>query len=442
MLFDQRRGGRDNNAPSGGKWYFYNPATLSFGVNEFQKKWGKRKLEDHWRRSNKATVSDDSMEEDSTASDSASEADRITDNKSRKYYLQDLPLNDSLMEVSNQQIKEALFQLGNIFKDKFNDYDQSITAFESLNSRFPDHEYKLLSYYNLYELYDEKDNKQKKQTYKKKILNQFPDSRYAKILKNPGYIQELIEKQKKASEFYESIYENFKKGSMAKVRQQCQQFYENYPESEITDKVKFLDIMANALNIKQIELKQKLATFIQDYPDSKLVSRASGILSYLGESDIDALLADLESRPEVTREQPSDTSDSEIAPSMEEIAEETYDFDPDETHYYVVSANTDEINTKQLRFEISNFNIFTFSRTTFRVLYYLLDEKTELVFVKPFKGKKQSINYMKLIETNDNVFGDIAPEHYTQFVISESNYERLKDDKDLEKYLTFYQMHY
>ena len=44
------------NNTSGGKWYFYNPATLSFGLSEFTKKWGKRKLEDDWRRKNKKQI--------------------------------------------------------------------------------------------------------------------------------------------------------------------------------------------------------------------------------------------------------------------------------------------------------------------------------------------------------------------------------------------------
>jgi tetratricopeptide (TPR) repeat protein len=440
QLFDQRRGSSQVNAPSGGKWYFYNPATISFGVNEFQKKWGKRKLEDHWRRSNKAVLADNEIDQDSTESDSAAEASKVTDNKSREYYLQDLPLNDSLMAVSDEQIKEALFNLGKIYYDDFNDYDKSINAFEQLNSRFTDHDYKLLSYYNLYELYEEKNKPAKKQTYKEKILNQFPDSRYAKMLKNPNYLKDLIAKQKEATDTYESIYKNYNQGNLTTVKQQCQEFYEKYPDSEFIDKVKFLDVMAGALNVEHIELKRQLASFIQDYPDSKLVTRATSILSYLGESDIDALLADLESRPEGTKEQPSDTTEKES--SLEEVAAEVYDYTPDETHYYMISANTNEINTKQLRFEISNFNIFTFSRTTFRVLYYLIDENTELVFVKPFKGKKQSMNYMKLIENNDNVFKELNPEHYTQFVISESNYEKLKKDKDLEKYLAFYRMNY
>ena len=42
----------DNNGKAA--WYFYNPTTLSFGLNDFIKKWGNRKLEDNWRRSQKA----------------------------------------------------------------------------------------------------------------------------------------------------------------------------------------------------------------------------------------------------------------------------------------------------------------------------------------------------------------------------------------------------
>jgi tetratricopeptide (TPR) repeat protein len=67
-----RNGGREEqfgNNTSGGKWYFYNPATLSFGMSEFRKKWGKRKLEDDWRRKDKKIIS--SFEVDSSAIDSS-----------------------------------------------------------------------------------------------------------------------------------------------------------------------------------------------------------------------------------------------------------------------------------------------------------------------------------------------------------------------------------
>ena len=41
----------------GTNWYFYNTATLGIGASEFQMLWGKRKLEDNWRRKNKGMSS-------------------------------------------------------------------------------------------------------------------------------------------------------------------------------------------------------------------------------------------------------------------------------------------------------------------------------------------------------------------------------------------------
>ena len=75
------------NKTSGGKWYFYNPATLSFGMSEFRKKWGKRKLEDDWRRKDKKISS--GFETDSTAKDSTAAETQNT--KDPKYYLDRLP---------------------------------------------------------------------------------------------------------------------------------------------------------------------------------------------------------------------------------------------------------------------------------------------------------------------------------------------------------------
>ena len=53
----------DNNTQTtsqqGGQWYMYSPTLVSRGQSDFKKKWGNRKLEDDWRRKNKAVLSDD-----------------------------------------------------------------------------------------------------------------------------------------------------------------------------------------------------------------------------------------------------------------------------------------------------------------------------------------------------------------------------------------------
>ena len=50
------RGDAFSQGNSGGDWYFYNPVTIALGKNDFKRKWGRRKLEDNWRRRNKASI--------------------------------------------------------------------------------------------------------------------------------------------------------------------------------------------------------------------------------------------------------------------------------------------------------------------------------------------------------------------------------------------------
>ncbi len=42
----------------GGTWYFYNQRLRAAGISEFTTKYGNRKLEDNWRRSDKALTGD------------------------------------------------------------------------------------------------------------------------------------------------------------------------------------------------------------------------------------------------------------------------------------------------------------------------------------------------------------------------------------------------
>ena len=44
-----------NDPTAKAQWYFYNPTTVTQGISEFQTRWGRRNLEDNWRRKNKGT---------------------------------------------------------------------------------------------------------------------------------------------------------------------------------------------------------------------------------------------------------------------------------------------------------------------------------------------------------------------------------------------------
>jgi len=124
------------NRQSGAGWYFYNPQTVSYGRVTFQQQWGKRKLEDDWRRFNKNTMSLDDADEFS-AIDSSQMVFREEDPLKKEFYTQDLPLTDSLMEISHERIRDALYNAGKIFKSEFANYPRSAESFEELNRRYP-----------------------------------------------------------------------------------------------------------------------------------------------------------------------------------------------------------------------------------------------------------------------------------------------------------------
>ena len=136
----------DNNttntvAPSTGKWYFYNPTTLGFGFTDFKKNWGNRKLEDNWRRSNKQTVAnfdDDDLTETTDSAKTDSSKIKINEKTTPEYYLQYVPLTAEKMNTSHNKIIEALYAIGNIYREDFEDYKNSTAAFEELIERYID----------------------------------------------------------------------------------------------------------------------------------------------------------------------------------------------------------------------------------------------------------------------------------------------------------------
>lgn len=452
MLFDQKRQGTYNNpsAPAGGKWYFYNPAQLSFGKNEFTKTWGTRKNEDNWRRKNKSII-DVSNEEIASSSGDATNSQgdakqqtnskgRITNNKDKAYYLQDLPLKENDIKNSNKRIIDASFALGKIYKERFSNITKSIESYEALNRRFPDNEYLLLSYYNLYLLYKLQNDNSEANKYKQLIISKFSDSNYAKLLNNPNYLADIEQKKRTDEQLYISLYDNYMAGKYNVVLNTASQFLNDNPENNtLAPNFAFLKALAIGKTSDTTTFKTKLVEFMQQYSQHDLASVAQNILHYFGTTNIEALIADLKSRPEVVKEI-EQTDDINIAKDNKETS--IFNYDEQAEHYYIMLVNNTNVDLKRLGFEIRNFNIFNFSMKTFIVSNILFDNNHELIIVKSFKNKRQSLNYSKMIINSEDVFSKLKNKEYSLFVISVDNFTKLQSTKNIKAYTDFYNQHY
>lgn len=439
MLFDERRGGRDRGPiSSSGQWYMYDPSQLSYGQNAFRQRWGRRQNEDHWRRSNKISMDEMYADFDEEDPEGRGEEGRVRDERSREYYLQDLPLTDSMMVASHERIKQALFNVAKIYQEKFLNYPMAIETYEELNSRYPENQFLLLSYYNLYVLSNITNQHDKKQTYKDLLIAKFPDTHYANMLKNPNYIAELEEKRKRNQQLYIDTYDEFRKRNCHIVNRNADRYIQENPEGELRARFDYLKTLCVGKTGAKTDFQMALVEFMRQYPEDELYLAAQEILQFFGTADIEQLIAELKSRPAAERMR---EGTGEEIPGLKS-PEELFELNEMGRHFYVIKIKSDNVDDRRLSFEVRNFNVFNFTMRTFDVSVTNYDNEHKLIVVKTFNNQRQAINYRNIIANNRDVFGNLDPRDYEVFVISEENLRILNNNKKYDKYMQFYAVHY
>ncbi|MDD3859379.1 MAG: hypothetical protein PHW83_04220, partial [Bacteroidales bacterium] len=309
---------------------------------------------------------------------------------------------------------------------------------EDLNSRYPNNEYLLLSYYNLYLLNKLIDNDSGIEKYKNLVISKFPQTNYAKLLQNPNYVQELDMKRRQDEQLYMDTYDNYMKAKYDMVSSTAKNFITNNPDNDLIPNFDYLRVLCIGRTADLDVFKNELVGFMQKYPDHELAGAAENILQYFGTTDIQALIADLQSRPEIAVENDTITNDSITI----EVPSEAYIFDELAEHYYIIYVKSADVDIKRISFEIRIFNIFNFSMRTFNVINNPYDSNYELVSVRSFKNQRQSVNYSKMIANSEDVFSKLKNTDYKVFVISTDNFVKLQKNKNITEYLKFYQENY
>ena len=433
MFKQQQRDPRNRNLAAGGKWYFYNPTALSFGQTEFVKLWGRRKLEDNWRRKNKQVLDFGDDTEELVEGDSIpGQKPRPTDPKSKEYYMVDLPLTDSLMAISHQKIIDAFFAVGEIYQNELNDNKLAIENFEELNKRYPNNDYLLFSYYNLYKINDKIGQQVKASEYKSKIINGYPDSKYAKMFTNPNYLKELNEQKEAVTILYTETYHDFERHDYSRVITKAKNAEAIYPDNELIPKFKYMKAMSYGESGMLDQFVDALSDIVKNYPESEVKPLAKEMLLLLKDKgDVELPEEDLALVEEKKEEE-----------KVEVPAEEIYKMDEKKTHYYVVVVGNKTKNVNRMKYNISNFDIEFFSMITFNVSSIILNDNYQVITVKSMDNKDKAMEYYKTIKANKDVYADFTDADYTDFVISSDNFAVFFKDQNIEKYVGYFQKHY
>jgi len=263
---------RENNNEGGGTFYFYNSSTVSFGKQEFKTIWGKRKLEDNWRRSSKISKLE-TEDEESTAVIPIAENELYNPNS----YIARVPTDQKVIDSLFKDRNFAYYQLGLIYKEKFREYELAADRLTKLLSFNPEQRLILPTKYNLHKIYLQLENNELAEFYKNDIVTNYPDSRYAEILLNPNT---MLATDESSPEFkYKELFKEFEASEYQFVIDQCESYITAYFGDDVVPKFELLKATAIARQQGFEPYKKALNFVALNYPNSDEGKQAQKIYS-------------------------------------------------------------------------------------------------------------------------------------------------------------------
>ena len=435
---------------SDNSWYFYNTATRNAGRTEFQRRWGSRKLEDNWRRRNKATFSvddfndtgeesDDTGEEtENTGDETGSEgtdptadamAERASDPHFPEYYLAQIPLTEADKTTSHEVIQEGLYNMGVILKDKLEDYTAARTQFDRLLRDYPDNIYRLDVYYNMYLMAVRDNDAAQAERWRQKILADFPDSPYGTAMKDPDYFSKLREMHLRQEEIYREVYDAYLDNKNEKVHRLTAEMEKEFPLSPIMPKFVFIDALSYVTDNEPDKFRERLEYLLDKWPQTDMTEMAGTMLKNIkagrklqgGGSNVRGMLWD-------TRL----TADTLAAPGADGQPAD-FERDPDKPQYLVFAFPLDSVSPNQLLYDVARFNFSSFVVKDFD-LEQMRFGGIGLLIVKGFANLRELEHYRSVLAAAQYRL----PEAVRPIMISKANFELLlRQGRSFEDYFRF-----
>ncbi len=452
-LFNQmvnQQGGGQSASGTGGTWYFYNIAGIAKGQQEFTKKWGRRKLEDNWRvaakektagqddpgqgNQNKQENADSLKGKDSTATAdgktlastkgeggakegaaTASAADP------RSEYLKNIPSNAVEVDSSKSRLRRALLKIGKIYDQKLEEPENAIASFERLPSEFPSYNKVPEALYNLYLIYGRKSDQPNQDRVKNKLLSEYPESVYAKLVLNPNYLVENKERNEQVATLYNNAYSQYEQRLYIESSQALASIKREYPKNDHSDRIDLLNTLITGATLDLGTYRKAINDFMATYPKSALIPFAKEM----------KVIAD---------KYAGDTSKPAATPEPTAVV---YSTNFEQAHLFIAVVLLNKISESMVKIKFSDFNGLFFpddNLTTTTLLFN--DGKHYLVKVQTFNSKYMAMSYLDRQKADKSAFKTFPGPRPIQFVISQENFVKFYSSKDVNKYIEFFNQHY
>lgn len=410
------KGSSLNAVTSTSSFFAYDDRTVKRHEKDFNREWGVRVLEDNWRRSAQASLDFGSEKETEAAISSVLTEEEIDQ------ILKDVPKTPDQEAAAHRAIEAAWFALGGLYRDRLLKNDKSIEALETLLNKYPGTQYELDSYYFLYLAHLDLENQTEAKFYFDKIVNEYPNTTYAKVLKDPNYVKEIMDEEHQLNKYYDETYAEFENGNFKTAYDRIAKVGQMFGA---TNSLQPRFALLNAMCVGNIQGKEDYVKALKDvrakYPDSPEENRATEILRLLN-----AIKA--------------------TGPGMQgktDEAESPFTVEDDKLHYLLVVFDG-EVDLNKAKIAVSDYNREFHKLDKLRISNIYLgtvDTKVPIIVVRRFKNKTKSMDFYDGVQKNTNAFLD-KTFSYKLYPVTQNNYRQILKSKTLDGYQEFFELNY
>lgn len=445
-----------------GDWYFYNHNTVQKGKETFRQRWGMRTLEDYWFLSKKglmgmnmlAMTNEEEETEETDDSDSTQAENAMpkgadpNDPHNVAYYLKDIPTTMQQKDSMRAQTAVALLNAGYIFYDGIGNVPRALECYLRMANEFPENDEIVQAFYMLYRIYSKQGNTPQANYYKDMILMGFPDSDYANLIRDENYYNEIIRRDQRIKDDYESLYTLFRKRRYNEVINEAQVAQEAYQGDPMLLKYKYWESMSYA----RLGDKEKAIAGFENIISSvdksdTIVPLAQLQLKYLKG---DAYVEEPETAETITPEEETVAAGrtpatlQPAAPVEEELPAESQYFRYKETlqHYVIILVNDKKIRATEFQYRLADFNAEYYSNAGYKVNALMFTDSTQMITIHRFKNAAEAMLYYQHLQQPESPLVSYNSDDYIVFPISTQNYTTFYNRKNVEAYRLFFQKYY
>jgi tetratricopeptide (TPR) repeat protein len=404
-------------------FFAYDDRALKRGTREFERQWPGRTLEDNWRRSNKRESSFAEQEDapDADAAADASTTSVLTPDEVKKY-LGAVPGTDAERKLAELKMQEAMFKLGSLYRDRLQNLPKAIEVLEELERRFPGNNFELEAWYQLYLAYLDSGNHARSQYFADKILDKYQTSKYAMVIRNPNFVDELANEERKLNRYYDEAYASFTGGNYQVAFQQSATAKEKFGAGNaLQPKFALLAAMSTGNLEGREAYLEALKDVIARYPNTPEQMRAREIIRLLGESSASL---------------PGGATKEEMG---------QYKVEDEDLHYILIAFKDPNADLNTSKIKVSDFNEKYFKLDRLRISNIYLGESADnrlpILVLRKFKNKAEAMKYYNGSQKNskDFISSDV---NFEVFPVTQNNYREVLREKSVDGYRAFFQSNY